>query len=111
MDLIGGAPLDEHFNSLKEKGNRFSEARIWNILIQVNTPFILLINSFYLLMPSADNLCKLFGPRSGTTKHWASSGSKMFDTYDIPERIFQKVVIENNQQMTKKACKISKYIG
>ena len=37
MDLIEGAPLDEHFNSLKEKGNRFSETRIWNILIQVNT--------------------------------------------------------------------------
>lgn len=35
MDLIEGAPLDEHFNSLKEKGNRFSEARIWNILIQM----------------------------------------------------------------------------
>ena len=39
MDLIEGAPLDEHFNSLKEKGNRFSEARIWNILIQVLLKF------------------------------------------------------------------------
>ena len=37
MDLIEGAPLNEHFNSLKEKRDTFSESRIWNILIQVNS--------------------------------------------------------------------------
>ncbi|XP_060555382.1 serine/threonine-protein kinase Nek10-like isoform X1 [Ruditapes philippinarum] len=35
MDLIEGAPLNEHFNSLKEKRDTFSESRIWNILIQM----------------------------------------------------------------------------
>ena len=35
MELINGAPLGEHFNSLKEKGERFSEDRLWNIFTQV----------------------------------------------------------------------------
>ena len=35
MELVEGAPLGEHFNSLKEKGTRFSEERIWHIFIQV----------------------------------------------------------------------------
>lgn len=35
MELIDGAPLSEHFNSLKEKKQRFSEERIWKIYIQV----------------------------------------------------------------------------
>ena len=35
MELIDGAPLGEHFNSLKEKGERFSEDRLWNIFTQV----------------------------------------------------------------------------
>ena len=35
MDLIEGAPLAEHFTSLKEKDQKFSEERIWNIFIQV----------------------------------------------------------------------------
>ena len=36
MELIEGAPLGEHFTSLKEKKERFTEPRIWNIFIQVN---------------------------------------------------------------------------
>ena len=32
------------------------------------------------LLSSADKLCKQFGPRSGLTKCWAWSGSKLFDT-------------------------------
>ena len=35
MEYIEGAPLGEHFNSLKEKGLKFSEERIWKIYIQV----------------------------------------------------------------------------
>ncbi|XP_077978280.1 serine/threonine-protein kinase Nek10-like [Glandiceps talaboti] len=35
MEYIEGAPLFEHVNSLKEKGERFSEDRIWNIFIQI----------------------------------------------------------------------------
>ena len=33
------------------------------------------------------NLCIQFGPRSGPTKHRASSGTKLFDTDDNPERM------------------------
>ncbi|XP_064647699.1 serine/threonine-protein kinase Nek10-like isoform X2 [Lineus longissimus] len=35
MELIEGAPLGEHFSSLKEKGEKFQEDRIWNIFIQL----------------------------------------------------------------------------
>ncbi|XP_048379325.1 serine/threonine-protein kinase Nek10 isoform X2 [Stegostoma tigrinum] len=35
MELIEGAPLGEHFNSLKEKQQKFTEERIWNIFIQI----------------------------------------------------------------------------
>ena len=45
-----------------------------------------IINSINLLVSSTDNFCKQFGPRSGLTKCWALSGSKLFDT----ERIFRK---------------------
>ncbi|XP_061101244.1 serine/threonine-protein kinase Nek10 [Conger conger] len=35
MELIEGIPLAEHFTSLKEKGQQFTEERIWNIFIQM----------------------------------------------------------------------------
>ncbi|XP_064613774.1 serine/threonine-protein kinase Nek10-like [Liolophura sinensis] len=35
MELIEGAPLGEHFTSLKEKGETFTESRIWKIFIQI----------------------------------------------------------------------------
>ncbi|KAM4705139.1 LOW QUALITY PROTEIN: serine/threonine-protein kinase Nek10 [Rhinophrynus dorsalis] len=35
MELIEGAPLGEHFKSLKEKKQQFTEERIWNIFIQL----------------------------------------------------------------------------
>lgn len=35
MELIEGAPIGEHFNSLKEKEEHFSEDRIWHIFVQV----------------------------------------------------------------------------
>lgn len=37
MELIEGVPLAEHFNSLKEKQQQFTEDRIWIIFIQVTT--------------------------------------------------------------------------
>lgn len=39
MELIDGEPLAEHFASLREKQQRFTEERIWNIFIQVDTFF------------------------------------------------------------------------
>ncbi|NWQ74970.1 NEK10 kinase, partial [Columbina picui] len=35
MELLEGVPLGEHFNSLKEKQQRFTEERIWHIFIQL----------------------------------------------------------------------------
>ncbi|NXU89163.1 NEK10 kinase, partial [Xiphorhynchus elegans] len=35
MELIEGVPLGEHFHSLKEKQQQFTEDRIWHIFIQV----------------------------------------------------------------------------
>ncbi|XP_069111066.1 serine/threonine-protein kinase Nek10-like isoform X4 [Argopecten irradians] len=35
MELIEGAPLAEHINSLKEKREKFPEERIWNIFMQM----------------------------------------------------------------------------
>nr|XP_009290964.1 serine/threonine-protein kinase Nek10 isoform X2 [Danio rerio] len=35
MELIEGAPLAEHFSSLKEKKQTFTEERVWNIFIQI----------------------------------------------------------------------------
>ena len=31
MELIEGAPLGEHFSSLKEKRHHFAEERLWKI--------------------------------------------------------------------------------
>uniref|UniRef100_A0A3P9MY07 NIMA related kinase 10 n=1 Tax=Poecilia reticulata TaxID=8081 RepID=A0A3P9MY07_POERE len=35
MELIEGVPLAEHFNSLRDKQQKFTEDRIWNIFIQM----------------------------------------------------------------------------
>ena len=35
MELVEGAPLIEHINSLQEKGQRFTEARLWAIFTQL----------------------------------------------------------------------------
>ena len=39
MQHIDGAPLSEHFSSLREKGLSFSEERIWKIFVQVCVNF------------------------------------------------------------------------
>ena len=49
------------------------------------------ILTIYLLVLSADNFCKQFGPRSGLTKCRAWSGSKLFD----PLMVFLKEFFEN----------------
>lgn len=49
MELIEGEPLAEHFASLREKQQRFTEERIWSIFIQVENymqVFCLVLHSF-----------------------------------------------------------------
>lgn len=45
MELIEGASLAEHFASLKEKNERFTEERVWNIFFQVKLVLLLFIES------------------------------------------------------------------
>ena len=48
--------------------------------------------TLYLLVSSADNLCKQFGPRSGAT---FLSGSKLFDTLMVfPKDFFKKLILK-----------------
>ena len=63
-----------------------------------------------LLVPSVDNICKQFGPRSGPTKCRAWPGSKLFDTLMVfLKEFYEKVEIEKNQQKTKKPEKLPIY--
>lgn len=47
MELIEGVPLAEHFNSLKEKQQQFTEDRLWNIFIQVTNASKCFVNCLY----------------------------------------------------------------
>ena len=70
------------------------------------TPTISLI--LYILVSSADNFCKQFGPRSDLTKRRACSGFKLFDTPVVFLKFFfENVDFEKNQQTTRKYAKLS----
>ena len=57
----------------------------------------------WLLVSSADNLSKIFGPRPGRTKCQACSGSKLFDTLMVfLKEFFVKDDFEKDQQTTNK---------
>ena len=61
----------------------------------------------YLLVSSADNLCKQFEPRPGPTKLRARSGSKLFDTLMVfLKEFFEKVDFEKSQRTTKEPEKL-----
>ena len=60
------------------------------------------------ILPSAENLCKQFGPRSGPTECRSWSGSKPFDTLIVfLKECIKKVDFEKRQQTTTKAWKIT----
>ena len=69
MELIEGAPLGEHFNSLKEKREKFSEERVWNIFIQVGKVFHFHTTEILLICMLND---------SAETFNWNSHGSVCF---------------------------------
>ena len=59
-----------------------------------------------LLVSSADDLCKQFGPISGPTKCWAQFGSNLFDTLKVFLKEFsKKLILKKNQLTTKKYAK------
>ena len=63
--------------------------------------FLQLSWNFDLLVSSADNFCKQFGPRSGPTKCRAWSGSNLFDTQMVfKKEFFEKVDFEKSKQTT-----------
>ena len=60
------------------------------------------VNFFY-----ADNIFKMFGPRSESTKFWVQIWIRTIGQSDgILERIFQKHFFRKNSADNKKACKI-----
>ena len=67
----------------------------WTSVLCVNEQRMLwkayLSHDFCLVVSSAYNLCKQYGPRSGSTKRWAWRGSKLFDT----RMVFLKEFSEN----------------
>ena len=70
--------------------------------------------ALYHLVPSADNFCKQFGPRSDPTKRRAWSWFNLCDTDHadgIPERIFRKVDFEEKSAEDKKNMKILPGMG
>ena len=61
-----------------------------------------------LLVPSADTFCKELGTRSGPTKCWAWSGSKLFDTLMIfLKEFFKNINFEKKSADDKKARKFT----
>ena len=63
--------------------------------------------TLYLLVLSADNLCKQFGPRSDPTSCRSGYDSKLFDIMKVLlKEFFAKVDFEKNQQTTKKHAKL-----
>ena len=75
----------------------------FNVLIVFQIGFTL-----SLLVPSADNLCKQFGRRSGLTIHLAWCGSRLFDTLLVfLKDFYEKVNFEKkNQTDDKKQAKL-----
>ena len=63
------------------------------------------------LLSSTDNLCKQFGCRSGPTKRWAWSGSKLCDTLMVLLKDFLKKLVYKKKKSIddKKACKITQH--
>ena len=88
---------------------RFCSIMCWNILLsKVQTSITQdACHLLCLQVLPADNLCKQFGPRSGPTYSRSRSGSKLFDTDSIHERIFWKSWFWKKSADDKKACKIT----
>ena len=54
-------------------------------------------------MSSAGNICKQSGPRSGPTKRWAITRSKLSDAfYGIPEKYLKKEMKNKKKIKTRK---------
>ena len=75
-----------------------------------NTPWPM--NSLWInqQVSCADYFCKQFGPRSGPTKWWDSSGSKLFATLMVfLKEYFENFDFEKYQQTTNQAWKITEW--
>ena len=70
----------------KERVNYHTKPKIWT------KRFLFIIYSLPTIVPSANFLCKQFGPRSGLTKFGAWSESKLSDTDGISRKNFLKKV-------------------
>ena len=77
-------------------------------VLKTKNGLTLLFPLLMVTLSSADNLCKQFRPRSGKTKHWAWSGSKLFDTLRLFLKDFLEKVnfFKKNPQTTKKHAEL-----
>ena len=96
-----------HWWVIKFSGHVIDETRIGDNDITLTRIRYNNINSLP-IWSSADNLCKQFGSRSGPTKRWSWSGSKVFDSLNgIPESFFFQNLLLKNINRWQKACKVS----
>ena len=108
----------EYLTHLRRMGKISAQTKAGQILFYIiETRYSQLLRthiSLYLLVSSAENLCKQFGPRSGPTRRWAWSVFKLHGTLMVfLKEAFVKVNFENNQQTTKSmhnypACLVDK---
>ena len=94
--------LDSQYcKQYEPRSDCFQGVAVWSGFIVFTSSEVNL--NLYLLVSSADNFCKQFGPRSGPTKCPAWSGSNLFHTQMVvPKEFFEKVDFEKKQQMRKR---------
>ena len=62
--------------------------------------------TLYLLVSSADNFCKQFGPRSRPAKCRAWSGSKLFYTLMVKKNFLKQLILKKISRLQKEHEKI-----
>ena len=93
------------------RGPTSSEYLYWPIILFYKFPFSIILKKFKLtlclIVSSAYNLCKQFGPRSGLTNVEPDLDPNCFDTLMVFLKEFlKKVDFEKNRHTTKKYAKI-----
>ena len=79
----------------------FHNYKVW--VWWVNERWLHLLQIYSLHLPSPDNLCKHFGPRSGLAECGSFSGSKQFDTPVFMQDLFENINFWNSWQTKRKA--------
>ena len=96
----GSFEYPQHMFWLRNQENTFQVRTATKIFIWHRYLSCISSLTLYLLLSSADNLCKQFVSRSGPTKPRAWYGSNLFDTQIVfLKEFFKKIDFKKNQQM------------